>query len=169
MGRAALDEKTLQGMSPGQRKQLKKSLEAADRKPGKNSPPRKKKSGPGLLFFLVYGVACAAGGVYFDRHLLPQTRIWLGEKVQTIGGFGQEQEILGHLEQSGISDAEKAAAMADVRKVYAAKREGTLSESQLEDLARAERPFATATTASRAVDPDDMKDALETFASLAGR
>ncbi len=161
-----LDEKAIQGMKPGDRKKLARNLQNA-KKGGQAAPPPRSSGGGGrVFFFLVYSVACAVGGAYLDRNWMPQARLWLGESVQTLQGFGAEQTILGVLEQAGYSDAEAQTAMVSVRAAYERKNQGHLDDDEVEELWRAERAFEKASHQGRVMSKDEAEDHLDVFRDL---
>ena len=162
----ALDESKIRGMTPGERTALAKQLTS---EPGGKSPKKKKKSSLGLWFFLFYGVGCAVGGVYFDRQVMPKVNLWLGQKAQVINGYGQEQTVTTFVSQAGLAADEQTAALASVEAVYRMRREGLLSETQLEQLGRAEASFIHAATNETSPSQDEVRGSLKVFAALANR
>jgi len=121
----------------------------------------KNKGGGGLFLFLLYGVGCAVGGAYVDRNHLSSARLWVGSQVQSLQQFGAEQAILGSIDKSGLSGAEKGQAREDVVKVYEARRGGRLSDGQMHRLVMAE------VRVERAASGDGQRSDAELRTSLA--
>jgi len=152
MTRATLDEPRQYGREVGGKGQAGK---------------KRKKSSAGLWALLLYGVGCAVGGAYLDRHVLPRARLWLGGQAQTLSGYGNEQAIRGALEQSRFSAPEREQALADVGRVYEKKRKQQLTEGQLRDLSAAEVCFEDHAHRGTVPPEQDIREALEVFARLA--
>lgn len=153
MARATLDPRTSSTASRGDKGQ-----------PGK----KKKKKGSGVaLGLLLYGAACAVGGAYVDRNLLPQARVWLGSQAQTLGEMGMEQKIRGYVDQADLSPSDKQKALASVQRVYAARAAGRLSTRQVEDLIRAEAPIQAAAATKATLLPEQLQSSLDLFAGIA--
>ena len=126
-----------------------------------------KKSGPGFLFFVIYGVACAAAGIYADRNWSSQLRLWVGHQAESLSGFGTEQSILGALEQAGYPRGEIDQAAGWIKTLHQAKRNGDLSTSQLERYAAIEAIFQQGTRPNREQTQQAMEDLEELAQNVA--
>jgi hypothetical protein len=140
------------------------------RKMGKNlgSGKKKKKGGGGkVLLFLLYTLACGVGGAWVDRTYSTRALMWVGDQVQTLSGYGNEQAIRGVLQDSALTRAEQQQAMQDVSRVYEARRQGRLGENDVRELSQAEVIFEQAARTGVPPEEGELRDALEVFHDLA--